>query len=75
MAAVSAAPCCRTAATPLAAVDVPTNTPFCHTMKRDEGGGGVNGGGKAAGKVVVVLRQWLAEEVMMVSAVKRGGSG
>nr|GFB90027.1 hypothetical protein [Tanacetum cinerariifolium] len=36
--------------------------------------GGGNGGGKAAAKVVVV-RRWLAEEVRMVSAVKRGGSG
>nr|GEY38415.1 retrovirus-related Pol polyprotein from transposon TNT 1-94 [Tanacetum cinerariifolium] len=36
---------------------------------------GGDGGGKAAAKVVVVLRRWLAEEVMMVSAVKRGGSG
>nr|GEW59165.1 hypothetical protein [Tanacetum cinerariifolium] len=43
--------------------------------KRDEGGGGVNGGGKATAKVVVVLRRLLAEEVTMVSEVKRGGSG
>nr|GFB88836.1 hypothetical protein [Tanacetum cinerariifolium]GFC10684.1 hypothetical protein [Tanacetum cinerariifolium] len=40
-------------------------------------GGGVDGGGggKAAAKVVGVLCRWLAEEGMMVSAVKRGGSG
>nr|GFB90955.1 hypothetical protein [Tanacetum cinerariifolium] len=36
---------------------------------------GVDGGGKEAAKVVVVLRRWLAEEVMMVSAVKRGAAG
>nr|GEZ99748.1 reverse transcriptase domain-containing protein [Tanacetum cinerariifolium] len=36
---------------------------------------GGDGDGKEAAKVVVVLRRWLAEEVMMVSAVKRGGSG
>nr|GEX61497.1 RNA-directed DNA polymerase, eukaryota [Tanacetum cinerariifolium] len=49
--------------------------PFILNEKRDEGGGGVNGGGKATAKVVVVLRRLLAEEVTMVSAVKRGGSG
>nr|GEV07127.1 retrovirus-related Pol polyprotein from transposon TNT 1-94 [Tanacetum cinerariifolium] len=53
--------------------------------KGDEGSGGGwsssggavdgGGGGKAAAKVVGVLCRWLAEEGMMVSAVKRGGSG